>query len=277
MNKVDFETVLREYIRTSPENFIGLDIALRPELAGMQIFDEPLFGYAAADDAYFTTAKNPEVVGAHFMSPGEWLTGAKTVVCLFLPFTAQVRTANRRNMAWPADEWLHGRIEGQNFQNSICRFAEDLLKKAGFPALAPMTDARFTRVSPLTSDKTAQTFYTSNWSERHAAYAAGLGTFSLSKGLITVKGVAGRYLSIISALSFEADKRRYTGIYDYCSNCGACIRNCPTAAISKEREKNHYLCSEFVDSVKAKHDPRFGCGKCQVNVPCETRAPQAII
>ena len=147
-----------------------------------------------------------------------------------------------------------------------------MLEEAGFPALAPMLDARLSRANPLTGDKTEQAFYTSNWSERHAAYAAGLGTFGLSKGLITGKGVAGRCLSIISSLPLEADKR-HLGIYDNCSNCGACIRNCPAAAISKERGKNHYLCSEFIESVRAKCAPRFGCGKCQVDVPCEAGAP----
>ena len=99
MNKADFEKALWEYIRTSSENVIGIDNALRPELAGMRIFDEPVFGYAAADDGYFADAKKPEVIGAHFMAPGEWLAGAKTVICLFLPLTEQIRAANRRTMA----------------------------------------------------------------------------------------------------------------------------------------------------------------------------------
>ena len=34
--------------------------------------------------------------------------------------------------------------------------------------------------------------YFSNWSERHIAYAAGLGTFSLSDGFIIERGIAHR-------------------------------------------------------------------------------------
>ncbi|MCL2433935.1 MAG: 4Fe-4S binding protein [Clostridia bacterium] len=273
MNKADFEKALGEYIRNSSENYVDKEIALKPDLAGMQIFNEPLFGYASADDLYFTEAKKPGIIGAHFMTPSEWLPGAKTVIALFLPFTEQVRTANRQNLSWPADEWLHARIEGQAFQNKICRFAEDLLKKEGFAALTPLIDPRFKTGNPLASDKKEQNFYSSNWSERHAAYAAGLGTFGLSKGLITRKGVAGRYLSIVTSAVFEPDKRPYTGVYDYCNNCGACMRNCPASAISKEKGKNHCLCSEFLDTTKAKHAPRYGCGKCQVKVPCEDKAP----
>ena len=275
MNKMDFEKALKDYIRTSPENFIQVDNALRPELVGMRIFDEPLVGYASASDPYFTEAKKPHIIGAHFMAPDEWLAGAKTVVCMFLPLTEQIRKANRQNMAWPADEWLHGRIEGQGFISSICRFALELLKKEGIPAVVPSLDPRFSHTNPLPTEKTEQSFYTSNWSERHAAYASGLGTFSLSKGLITTKGVAGRYLSIILPLQFEADTRPYSGIYDYCSDCGLCASNCPAGAISKEQGKNHYLCSQFIDLVREKHNPRYGCGKCQVNVPCEDKAPKA--
>ena len=273
MEKTEFEKALADYVSNSSENYVNEEAALRPELAGMRIFDAPVFGYARADDPYFTEAKKPEVIGPHFLTPLEWLPDAKTVIAVFLPFSAQVREANRLNMAWPADEWLHGRIEGQTFQAGFCRFAENLLKEKGFPAVAPANDSRLSGVSPFTKDKTEQAYYTCNWSERHAAYAAGLGTFGLSKGLISRKGVAGRYSSIITCAFFEPDRRPYTGIYDYCTNCGACIRNCPAGAISKEKGKLHSPCSEFVNTTKAKHAPRYGCGKCQVKVPCEDRAP----
>ncbi|MCL2318892.1 MAG: 4Fe-4S binding protein [Treponema sp.] len=275
MNKTAFEKALKDYIQSAQENYVPKEIALRPDLAGMRIFDEPLVGYASAADPFFEEAKKPGIIGAHLIAPGEWLAGAKTVISLFLPFTSQVREANRKDLSWPADEWLHARIEGQAFQNKICRFAEELLKKEGSGALAPMIDSRYKSGSPIAHNKTEQDFYTSNWSERHAAWAAGLGTFGLSKGLISRKGVAGRYLSVITGAAFEPDKRPYTGIYDYCLFCGACARNCPAAAISVEKGKMHYPCSEFLDSTRTKHAPRYGCGKCQVKVPCEDRAPKA--
>ena len=275
MNKVDFEKVLKEFVRNSDGNYVKKEIAIRPELEGMRIFDEPLIGYASAEDPYFEEAKKPGIIGPHFMSPAEWLPGAKTVIAVFLPFTEQVRSANRQNMAWPADEWLHGRIEGQAFQVAFGRFMEEVLKKEAFLSLTPMLDSRLKTASPFTNDKTENDFYTSNWSERHIAYAAGLGTFGLSKGLISRKGVAGRYISIITNAVFEPDPRPYSGIYDYCNNCGACIRNCPAGAISKEKEKMHHPCKVFLDSVQEKHNPYYGCGKCQVKVPCEVQAPKA--
>ena len=273
MKKTEFEKALVEYAGNAAGNYITTEAAMRPELTGMRIFDDPIFGYASADDPYFSEAKKPEIIGPHFITPLEWLSGAKTVVAVFFPFTIRIREANRQNMSWPADEWLHGRIDGQAFQIGFCRFAAELLGKEGFKAMAPPMDSRFSQVNPLVKDKTEQACYTSSWSERHAAYAAGLGTFGLSKGLISRKGVAGRYSSIITSHAFESDKRPYKGIYDYCNNCGACMRNCPAKAISVEKGKLHYPCSEFVDSVKAKHVPYYGCGKCQVKVPCEDKAP----
>jgi epoxyqueuosine reductase QueG len=273
MNKIDFEKKMIDYIYSSPENFIKKENTLRADLEGMRIFDEPLIGYASAGDTFFTEAKSPEVIGGHFMAPEDWLPEAKTVIAVFLPFTEQVRLANRQDLSWPAEEWLHARIEGQAFQNKICRFVEELLKKEGFAALAPMIDSRFSNANPFTKDKADQKYYTSNWSERHAAYVAGLGTFGLSKGLISRKGVAGRYLSIITSAYFDSSERPYKGVYDYCSNCGVCARNCPVGAISLANGKTHQPCSTFLDSTKAKHAPYYGCGKCQVKVPCEDKAP----
>ena len=275
MEKTVFEKALKDFIISSPNGRIKKEAALRPELEGMQIFDEPLFGYAAASDSYFTEVKKPGIIGAHFMGPGEWLSEAKTVISLFIPLTEQVRKANRLDKDWPAPEWLHGRIEGQAFQEDLCRFAISLLEKESFAALCPMLDSRFNRISPSVSDNTNNAHYASNWSERHAAYATGLGTFGLSKGLITRKGLAGRYISIITTAEFAPNERPYKGVYDYCSNCGACIKACPVDAISLEGGKLHHPCSLYIETIKGKHAPYFGCGKCQVNVPCESKAPGA--
>lgn len=113
----------------------------------------------------------------------------------------------------------------------------------------------------------------SNWSERHAAYVCGLGTFGLSKGLITEKGMAGRFASIIIDTEMIPDKRAYAGIYDYCTMCGACVRRCPAGAISKENGKNHNICNEWLQKMGKKYAPRYGCGLCQTKVPCESRIP----
>lgn len=55
--------------------------------------------------------------------------------------------------------------------------------------------------------------------------------------------------------------------------CGKCVRNCPVNAITIENGKNNHTCSVFLDITSEKYKPRYGCGKCQVEVPCESRIP----
>ena len=273
MEKKSFENAVCDFLKEDSGNFVAENIALRPELAKMQMFDAPLFGYAAAADPLFAQFKTPGIIGEHFVLPGEWLNGAQTVISAFLPFTEAVKKANGANMDWPADEWLHARIEGQAFMAKLIHHAAEHLEKEGFAALVPLTDKRFSSKHPHVHDATSQDFYTSNWSERHVAYVCGLGTFGLSKGLITKKGVAGRFMSLVTTAFFEPSERPYASIDAYCTRCGACIRNCPAKAISLEKGKEHPVCSTFIDRTMEQCKPRYGCGKCQVKVPCESNIP----
>lgn len=90
---------------------------------------------------------------------------------------------------------------------------------------------------------------------------------------ITKKGMAGRFSSIITSYNHKPTKRNYEGLYDYCTMCGKCISNCPVKAISYEEGKNHTKCSRFIDYSEVKSIPRYGCGKCQVNLPCSDSIP----
>lgn len=127
--------------------------------------------------------------------------------------------------------------------------------------------------------------YISTWSERHAAYAAGLGTFGLSKGLITKKGMAGRFGSVITNAEFSPSIRSYSSPFEYCIMCGACMEKCPVGAIDKARGyalgKDQLICGPYVGSSKLPpHGPhqriRYGCGKCQSGVPCESSLPKKV-
>jgi epoxyqueuosine reductase QueG len=273
MEKRDFENALSGYVNSAQGNFVSSGIALKPELTGMRIFNQLLFGYADAADPLFSELKKPEVIGPHILLPKEWLPQAKTVISIFMPFTEQVKTANGQNMNWPADEWLHAQSEGHAFQVELRRWAAGLLTGEGFTVLVPMLDPRYSTKHPSIADTTQKDYYTSNWSERHTAFICGLGTFGLSRGLITRLGIAGRFISLIADVPFEPDIRPYTSPYEYCIHCGACMRNCPSRAISLEQGKQHPPCSAFLDFTLEKCKPRYGCGKCQVKVPCENRIP----
>lgn len=247
----------------SPEggNFIAPDAAISGDLAGLRMFAPPIAGVASAVDSIFDVFKQENVIGPHHTSPHEWLPEAESVISLFFPFTERVNVSNTREARIPSAEWLHARIEGQVFINRVADSLVKALTGAGYAAVAPSLDGRFTTSG-----------YTSNWSERHAAYACGLGTFGLSRGLITKRGVAGRFTSIVTALSIPATKRTYVGTYDWCSMCGACAKRCPEGAISLADGKSHPPCSNFLNEMKSLFAPRYGCGKCQSGVPCQSRA-----
>lgn len=261
-----------DYLRTSGRNRIKEAVALRPDLIGLELYDRPVLGFARADDPMFQELRQPEAVHPEFKLPREWLEHGETVISFFFPFTETIRRANSRSMDWPADEWLHGRIEGQELLNSYARHLCQLLQAAGWEAAAPSLDPHFQMLER----------FASNWSERHVAYICGLGTFGMSRGLITEKGMAGRFGSVVTSCPFPATRRPYTGLTEYCIACGKCAKNCPVGAIAPQRgvlnAKDQTRCAQFVSSTRQpSRSPegkvRYGCGKCQVNVPCAAGIP----
>lgn len=249
------QQLLNGFVSTSPKNIVA-------ELDAMQIYGQPLVGIASAKDTLWQKLKEPDVISPLHLSPPEWLREAQSVISCFLPFTERIRSANR-SQGWPATEWLYGRYEGEMFSNTVRRWLVDILQQDGGHALSPVLDERFAVIQRR-----------SNWSERHVAFIAGLGTFSLNRSLITNHGSAGRFVSVITDLDLEATPRAYTEIDEYCTRCGACIRRCPPIAIDKNG-KDNAICSNYVGETKVRYAPRYGCGKCQTGVPCEAQRPPA--
>ncbi|MFA7575292.1 MAG: 4Fe-4S binding protein [Arcobacteraceae bacterium] len=274
MDKEYIIKLASSFVEDSTDNRVNKNIALSTSVAGMKIFDEPIFAFGSTDDPYFQLLENQSIVGKHFINPKKWLPGGKTVISFFLPFTESVRKSNTRDRCWPSEGWLHGRIEGHEFLLKVSLMLKQTLEESGYKAVVPFLDEKYHNRSGENYYEYSIPKFNSNWSERHVAFICGLGTFGLSKGLITKKGVAGRFGSIITDLLVEATVRNYNNILEYCSKCGICAQQCPANAISLEKGKDHVICSEFLDIIKKKYKPRYGCGKCQVNVPCEHEIPK---
>ena len=269
MNKDTIIALAKKYLEESPANYIAAENALHPSYVGLKIYENPIFAFGATDDELYLKYKSSAIIGSHFMSPLEWLPSAKTVIAFFLPYTAEIRKANALDFDWPAEEWLHGRYEGNFFLRKLTKYLVACLVEANFATIAPAIDKRLEIGNALLG-----TEFTSNWSERHIAYASGLGTFGLSKGIITAKGTCGRLGSLVTELDLPKDSRAYTNAYEYCTKCGICIDNCPARAISATEGKKDQPCADFLDTVLEKHQPRYACGKCQIKVPCENVIPQ---
>lgn len=244
------------FVLNSPKNIFN-------EPGAIRIYDLPLLGVAGTDDALWKKLKEPDVIGPHHLSPQEWLVGAKSVISYFLPFTEHIRRSNCSD-GFPSAGWLYGRYEGEMFNNALCSFLVDALMKEGARAIAPSIDKRLAVVNRR-----------SNWSERHVAFIAGLGTFSLNRSMITRLGTAGRFGSVIVDLELEPTRRLYKEFDEYCTKCGVCIGRCPPQAISAKGKDNE-ICSQFLDQVRELYKPRYGCGKCQTAVPCESKNPKEI-
>ncbi|MDO4561557.1 MAG: epoxyqueuosine reductase [bacterium] len=199
-----------------------------------------------------------------------------TVLCWVLPQTAGTRKDNAAG-GRPAERWGRAKLYGERFYVSMGRRLEKFFAARGVDAVFPMGHPG--EVKRFSSKK----FYVaSNWSERHACYAAGLGTFGLCDGLITPLGKAHRCGSVVIRMSLPPTPREYRDLHEYCpwfskKSCGLCIRRCPAGALSerghdKEKCKN-FLHGECAAFFQERGFQVYACGLCQANVPCEDRIP----
>ncbi len=251
-----------------------------PDLGGTHVSDASVVGVARADDPLWEKLKEPDVVGPHHLAPKQWLAGAKSVVSYFLPLSEPIRSSNRGPD--PSAAWVHSRYSCEILVCAVRNFLIDTFEAEGARVIAPYFDRRF-----------ADPNWRANWSERHVAFVAGVGTLSLNGSLITRVGSAGRIGSVITDMELEPTVRHYQDFDEYCTKCGACISRCPPAALT-ERGRDNLLCLGQIKenrrltegcvqcqpfphcenpSCPTKQSLAAGCGKCQAGVPCESGIP----
>jgi epoxyqueuosine reductase QueG len=276
MNNQNIIELVKNFWLESPKNKMTNEYGFAPESAiGMPMYGEPIIGFADATDPYFERLKKPEAIGEHHNTPAEWLPESKSIVSYFFPWSEDIKESNRKDAVHCSLEWTEARIEGEAFLVAVGEFLKAEIEKEGETSLIPSIDKRYgSGLYELDGKEEAHAKYRSNWSERHAAYACGLGTFGLHKGLLTSVGAAGRCGSIITTLKLEPTKRPYQGLYDYCTMCGDCVKNCPPEAISIKEGKNHEPCFVFMNGNRLEGQNVFVCGKCQVNVACGYGIPE---
>ena len=271
------KSLIRNFIATSPYNTMQ-------NKAGEPAWDFALVGFASGADQIWQQYK--EYIGAFHWTPWEVFNQHRsekpvsseklTVVSWILPQREIVRKANRRTKKYPSEEWARIRIYGEEFNVALRRHVVESLEQAGHAAIAPMLTPNWTIV------KSERFSYASSWSERHAAHATGLGTFGLCDGLITAKGKAMRAGSVVANISIKPTPRPYADHHAYClffadGTCGKCIDRCPVRAITeaghdKEKCRQHLVRSREYIKETYKFEG-YGCGLCQVGVPCEAGIP----
>ncbi len=273
------EHTLREEI----SRFVREDCANLFPGSTERYFDEPLIGFSSASDPLYTEYKT--VIGEFHLTPGELVKASTpedpwfptTVVSWVLPITDRTRVSNRSETIYPSREWAQTRNYGEQFNAALRRHMVAWLTGKGCLAAAPQLMAAWREMGETAVG------VASSWSERHAAYAAGLGTFSLNDALITPKGIAHRLGSVITDLFIEPSERSYPERRSNClyyreGSCGACIGRCPADALSRDGH-DKYICRSYVygtvpDAVGALYGvAATGCGLCQTKVPCEGGIP----
>ncbi len=270
---------IKEFTQNSPLNRL-------PAPYNNPIFDEPLVQFADGGDPLFTEYKR--IIGPVHLTPREALArtlnkkpedlpARLSVISWILPIVSKIRVTNRSRKLTPSRLWSYNRWYGEIFNEALRAYVVKLLRDMGYLAAAPSIEPYFKR---LMNEKGRY----SNWSERHVAYAAGLGTFSLSDGFITERGIAHRCGSVVTDLVLPPSPRTATGPYSNClfyvnRSCRACIIRCPGEAIS-ESGHDKIKCSDFTHAQprlgklqKTYGVEILGCGLCQTKVPCEAQNP----
>jgi epoxyqueuosine reductase QueG len=248
------------------------------------MFDEPLVNFADGDDPLFQDFKT--IIASTHLTPREALAkalnktpselaGSISVISWILPIAEQTRKSNRSQKEFPSRFWSYTRWHGEKFNEALRAHLVQYLTGMGALAASPAIEPYF----KWTSNEKGPY---SNWSERHVAYVAGLGTFSLSDGFISERGIAHRIGSVVTDLELPVSRRQAAGPYANCLaynsvSCKSCIERCPAGAIS-EKGHDKIKCQSYThDSIKHLIEEYNvgvpGCGLCQTKVPCEFRNP----
>jgi hypothetical protein len=205
------KNVIKDFIETSDENTLK-------NQNNDKAFETPLVGFSRGDDPLYEAYKDH--IGPFCMTPLEIFAvtfrdlsvkpDELTVISWILPHTKATKTDNQKEKFYPSERWARARIFGEEVNEKLRKHLVEKLKSNGYRAVAPSLIPQFSiRISKKYG-------YTSTWSERHAAYASGLGTFGLCDGLITPVGKAMRVGSIVAQIQVSPTPRPYTDHHEYC-------------------------------------------------------------
>jgi epoxyqueuosine reductase QueG len=270
--------IIRDFVTLSPLNDMGFE---RQE----RIFDAPLVGFSSGAHPLYNEYKSH--IGPFYFTPRELFARSfpeteyspedLKVISWIVPSTKETRMEQGAQNRYPSERWARTRDLGEKFNVAIRTHLVQCLETAGIRALAPLLSEHWAR-----SDEGPYA-PCSNWSERHAAYAAGLGTFGLCDGLITPVGKAMRTGSVIAGIKIRPTPRPYDDHHAYClhfteNTCRKCISRCSVNALS-EKGHDKKRCMQYTEHTM--HDyitnkyglETYACGLCQSWVPCTEKIP----
>jgi epoxyqueuosine reductase len=250
------------------------------------MWDAPFFGISTGDDPYYTFLK--EHIGAFHWSPleayrlkypGEGDASQLRVISICFPQTMESKKSQALETVCPSREWIVTRGEWEPLIREFSEKLTQTLENKG------VRSASIELLPGLMVHKDGNLGLSATWSHRHAAYISGLGTFGLSDGLITKKGKAVRFTSLVVESPLPVEVRPYENHQEWClyykdGSCGVCMNRCPIQAITEQgHDKN--ACADYEDVFSVKYWPKdidrgnyiLGCGLCQAGIPCQNFRP----
>jgi epoxyqueuosine reductase QueG len=227
---------------------------------------EPIIEIISAKNEKLQDLK--QIVSLEHLLPFDILPDAKSIISFFIPFDEKIVKSNI-NGTMASKEWAEAYIKTNDLIKTINDKIEELMGKNGYK----------TGKIPATHNFNEKTLM-SNWSHRHIAFIAGMGTFGLNNMLITEKGCCGRFGSII--INCEIKNYKDTGkVKEKClnklnGNCGICQKRCVANAY-KNNSFNKEICyKQCLDNAEYYKDTAGYadvCGKCLVGLPCSIQEP----
>jgi epoxyqueuosine reductase len=284
------ENAIKEYVRTSPLNHLTA-------FNNLPIVDEPLVAFADGDDPVFQDFKT--VIGEFHLTPREiiekyvgskrWQFGVAGsmndigVVSWALPLSYETRASERSSPCGGSPRYNHSRWIGIRLYESLEQYVASLLEVLRCNAVAP-TQSKLFEIKEMPGGWLA-----ANWSERHVAYATGLGTFGLNGLMITSHGCAVYLGSVVCDRALTPTPRSGSHVancpFYQDGSCGQCIKRCTGSAISREGRSNTACLKNLRDEQAGKVrslgldkdlvGPAPACGRCSTGLPCEDRIPLA--
>jgi ferredoxin len=271
------ESEIKSFVRNSPLNRM-------PDNGMQPIFSDPLVKFADGNDPLFAEFKT--IIGPDHLTPIEALVKTHnkqleddgklvSVISWILPVARETRESNREQITAPSRLWAYTKYYGEKFNNALRKHIVEMLTIRGYMTTAP-------EIQPYFKIQTNEKGRFSNWSERHIAYVAGHGTFSLSDGFITERGIAHRCGSVVIDLKLPPSPRSARTPFSNClyyvnKSCKACIARCPAGAIT-EAGHDKIKCYDYLNLIFMQTQPTYqgdvlNCGLCQTKVPCEYTNP----
>ncbi|QOX62437.1 epoxyqueuosine reductase [Anoxybacterium hadale] len=184
---------------------------------------KPLVGFA--DAKHPLIMELPEIISSAHQLPKDVLPCASIVIAYFVPFTREMNRTNQVQNDIASREWA---LAYEETNGMFLKLNEHLIASLAGKGVRAA-------VSPETRTFDRETLI-SNWSHRHMARAAGLGSFGLNNMLITKQGCCGRFHSLVTNLDVvpdSPDAQEYC-LYKKNGSCGICIKRCPAGALSVE-------------------------------------------